>query len=250
MKRLTIIIPYHNSPERLEETLLSLLENRPEESEILVVLDSPYENPYELQEDEVRFIDAAESDRSDAACIRAGVEACQSEFFQILPTGAKVDEGWCLDPLSRMEEESKLGALLPTQSHFWGLFFRKSVYQNLGGFSTDFIQKGHNEEFLTKLREHGWDYAAISLPSLDIPNELVEKLDQCESALIESMAHVAEKLTNTRDKRDSYDFAIPAQNTSTQNTSTPSSPTQGFVQKLMDGFLQFCRRFFPKKPVM
>ena len=34
---------------RFEDTLVSVLENQPEQSEVVVVLNGPYDDPYELQ---------------------------------------------------------------------------------------------------------------------------------------------------------------------------------------------------------
>ena len=53
--RLAIVISAIGSIESLEGTLVSVLENRPADCEILVVLNRPYSDPYDLQ-GEVRFV--------------------------------------------------------------------------------------------------------------------------------------------------------------------------------------------------
>lgn len=58
MPRLSIIIPVAGNLTSLEDTLLSVLENRPDGAEVLVVLDEPYDDPYELK-GEIRFLEAA-----------------------------------------------------------------------------------------------------------------------------------------------------------------------------------------------
>ena len=55
--RLSIVIPAPGDEETLEETLVSVLENRPEDSEIVVVLGFGYHDPWSVGA-EVRFIQA------------------------------------------------------------------------------------------------------------------------------------------------------------------------------------------------
>ena len=57
MPRLSIVIPVLGDPQQLDDTLLSVLENRPANCEILVVHNQPYHDPYNLS-DEVRFVEA------------------------------------------------------------------------------------------------------------------------------------------------------------------------------------------------
>ena len=57
MPRLSIVIPVLGDPQQLDDTLLSVLENRPARCEIVVVHNRPYHDPYHLCE-EVRFIQA------------------------------------------------------------------------------------------------------------------------------------------------------------------------------------------------
>lgn len=99
----SVIIPYESNPALLEETLLSLLENRPEECEILVVLNTPYANPYELREEEVRFVENSRK-KDLVTAILTGLEAAESPVVQILPCGAKVCEGWSDEPLKQFRE--------------------------------------------------------------------------------------------------------------------------------------------------
>lgn len=191
MKRLTIIIPYHHDPATLEETILSLLENRPEESEILVVLNRPYENPYELQEDEVRFVQNPKNDDSDLSSIQTGVAASDSEFVQVLPSGAKVSEGWASPAMEQLADRSSLGAILPSTSMFWGLFFRKSVFEVIGGFDSRYGENTEMTDFVQKLNDNGWDYLSLPSTAMDIP---AGALGDCHADLLQSMANASEKL--------------------------------------------------------
>lgn len=92
MPRLSIVIPVCGNLKRLEDTLVSVLENRPDDSEILVVLDDSYDDPYNLK-DEIRFIEASRG-ASLAAIIRLGIEASQAPVVHVLACGALVQEGW------------------------------------------------------------------------------------------------------------------------------------------------------------
>lgn len=92
MPRLSIVIPVCGNLKRLEDTLVSVLENRPDDSEILVVLDDVYDDPYNLK-DEIRFVDAPRG-ASLAAIIRLGIEASQAAVVHVLACGALVQEGW------------------------------------------------------------------------------------------------------------------------------------------------------------
>ena len=56
--RLSIVIPVLRQLDRLEDTLISVLENRPPDCQIVVVLNEPYNDPYALS-GEVCFIQAA-----------------------------------------------------------------------------------------------------------------------------------------------------------------------------------------------
>ena len=58
MPRLSIVVFCFHDSQLLEETLVSVLQNRPDNSEVLVMHDGTYEDPYDLV-DEVRFIEAS-----------------------------------------------------------------------------------------------------------------------------------------------------------------------------------------------
>jgi len=90
--RLSILIPALDSSPRLETTLVSVLENRPHDCEIVVVLASRYDDPYDLA-DEVRFVvDSGATSR--AAAVETGLDACRGPVVHLLSAGAEVDEGW------------------------------------------------------------------------------------------------------------------------------------------------------------
>jgi GT2 family glycosyltransferase len=90
--RLSIIIPTLGDWDVLENTLVSVLQNRPAGSEVVVVHNSRYEDPYDLK-DEVRFVEAPGGPRL-VRLINTGVVAARAELIHVLACGAVVDEGW------------------------------------------------------------------------------------------------------------------------------------------------------------
>lgn len=90
--RLSVLIPVRGNLDRLEDTLVSVLENRPEDCEIVVLLDAPYADPYELG-GEVCFVEVpAGASRTEA--IQLGLRTSQGRIIHLLACGAKVPEGW------------------------------------------------------------------------------------------------------------------------------------------------------------
>lgn len=92
MPRLSIIIPVVGNLSCLEDTLLSVLENRPADCEILVVLDEPYGDPYALS-GEVRFLEASRG-AGYVESANLGLAASQAPLVHVLTSGCQVQEGW------------------------------------------------------------------------------------------------------------------------------------------------------------
>jgi GT2 family glycosyltransferase len=90
--RLSIIIPVVGDSQQLDDTLVSVLENRPVNCEILVVHNRPYHDPYNLS-DEVRFVEA-ECGAGMVECLNRGLAACRSPVVQVLACGVEVLPGW------------------------------------------------------------------------------------------------------------------------------------------------------------
>ena len=102
MPRLSIVIPVWGKLKQLEDTLLSVLENRPDDSEIVVVLDEAYADPYNLK-DEIRFIEAPRG-AGLAAAINQGVLVSRAPIVHLLLCGARAGEGWCEAALERFDD--------------------------------------------------------------------------------------------------------------------------------------------------
>ena len=92
MPRLSIIIPLLGDPAQLDDTLVSVLENRPANCEILVVHNEPYDDPYGLA-GEVRFLEAAPG-AALAECLNLGLRASRAAVVHVLSCGVEVSPGW------------------------------------------------------------------------------------------------------------------------------------------------------------
>ena len=110
MPRLAIIIPFEGNTKALEDTLISVLENRPDDSEVLVVLDQPYEDPYALG-DEVEFV-AAPSRPGLIAGMNLGIERSRAPIVHLVTCGTLVAEGWA-DAAMRHFDDPQVVAVAP-----------------------------------------------------------------------------------------------------------------------------------------
>ena len=99
MPRLSIIIPHRGDDQRLEETILSVLENRPRDCEVVVVHDGSYRDPYELT-DEVVYVQ--EDPKSTVVeLLNAGLMAAGSPVVCALLDGVVVSANWAEPVLKR-----------------------------------------------------------------------------------------------------------------------------------------------------
>ena len=92
MATLSIVIPAPDDVAALEQTLISVLENRPAESEIIVVLGCEYDDPWNIR-DEVRFVRAPVG-CGLVGCINLGFASSSAEFVHVLSSGWRATEGW------------------------------------------------------------------------------------------------------------------------------------------------------------
>jgi len=90
--RLSIVIPALHSTELLESGLLSVLENRPADTEILVVNGCGYQDPYELA-GEVRFLTPPKK-AGLVASLNAALAETNGKVVHLLECGARVTPGW------------------------------------------------------------------------------------------------------------------------------------------------------------
>jgi len=89
--RLSIVIPCLGPCEQFEDTLASVLQHRPDRSEIIVVHRRPYADPYHLQ-GEVTFSHVESTTLVDL--VNDAVQDSRGEVIHVLASGSEVRDGW------------------------------------------------------------------------------------------------------------------------------------------------------------
>jgi len=89
--RLTVVVAAADVS-ALEETLVSVLENRSDECDVIVSLAAAYDDPWNIGE-EVTFIDAPRG-AGLVGCITAGVAAANGDVIHVLAAGWRATAGW------------------------------------------------------------------------------------------------------------------------------------------------------------
>jgi len=108
--RLSIIIPVVGELTRLEDTLVSVLQHRPDDCQVIVVLNRPYDDPYGLSGD-VCFVEtSAESDL--VGVINAGICAARAPLVHLLMCGVKVEPDW-IESALRCFDDPAVAAVAP-----------------------------------------------------------------------------------------------------------------------------------------
>lgn len=101
MLRLSIVIPCIQEACCFENTLASVLQNRPGDCEVLVVQPRPYDDPYDLT-GEVRFVEAP-GNSSLIDLINLGFEHARGDIVQLLSCDVEVGEGWSEPAMSHFD---------------------------------------------------------------------------------------------------------------------------------------------------
>lgn len=102
--RLAIVITAVGTIESLEGTLVSVLENRPDDCEVVVALNQEYADPYDLR-DEVRFLPPT-GRKATVAAINTALAATRAPFVHLLASGCLVSEGWADVALARFDRRT------------------------------------------------------------------------------------------------------------------------------------------------
>jgi hypothetical protein len=87
---------------RLEDTLVSVLENQPERSEVVVVLNGPYDDPYDLR-GEVTFVEAPRG-ADLVGCFACGLAASSAPIVHVLASGFEAMPSWADAALARFDD--------------------------------------------------------------------------------------------------------------------------------------------------
>ena len=98
----------------MENTLVSVLSNRPDDCEILVPHAASYDDPYELAE-EVDFL------KMKAGCTKSkliahAIGTSDGDYVHLLSPGCEVEEGWCEGALRQFQTET-IGSVAPAIAH-------------------------------------------------------------------------------------------------------------------------------------
>ncbi|MBN1589398.1 MAG: hypothetical protein JW888_07780 [Pirellulales bacterium] len=114
MARLSIIIPHSGSVQRLENTLVSVLENRPDDSQIVVVQSEVYDDPYDLK-GEVTFV-YTPIGTDNVRCLNVGIDMSDAPVVHLLLPGIEVTPGWA-DAALRHFADPTVAAVAPLLVH-------------------------------------------------------------------------------------------------------------------------------------
>jgi hypothetical protein len=107
--RLSILIPFLGNAKLLESSLVSVLEHRPDDCEIVVVRSRAYDDPYDLQ-GEVCFVEASGAD--PVASINLGIEAARAPIVHLVACGVEVLPGWSEAALPHFDDP-RVAAVAP-----------------------------------------------------------------------------------------------------------------------------------------
>lgn len=101
--RISIVVPHLGDVVAFEESLVSVLENRPSGAEVWVAHDGTYQDPFDLG-DEVRFVTARSNNL--ATLISAAAEVVASKFVHVIGGGVRATHDWTRSAVECLEEGS------------------------------------------------------------------------------------------------------------------------------------------------
>ena len=109
LPHVTILVPVGGDLAAFETSLISVLENRPADAEVIVAHDGSYDDPFDLQ-DEVRFVRADSSRVGDL--ITAGAAEARARFVHVIADGVRATPEW-LEAGLRPFDDPHVGAVSP-----------------------------------------------------------------------------------------------------------------------------------------
>jgi hypothetical protein len=107
--RLSIVVPVGHDLAAFETTLISVLENRPENCEVLVSHDGRYDDPFDLS-DEVKFVVAPSPAMVDL--VRAATSVAMGRFVHVLAEGIQATADWTEAAIEKFESFD-VGVVVP-----------------------------------------------------------------------------------------------------------------------------------------
>lgn len=111
MTKLSIVIPATGSQESVDSTLISVLENRPDDCEVVLAHGPDYHDPYDLG-DEVCFVES--TGETSLELLAAGIESAGGQLIHWLGCGVVATDGWTAPVVSLFDKQPQLGAASPT----------------------------------------------------------------------------------------------------------------------------------------
>lgn len=101
MPRLSIIVPCLGGAAEFDSTLVSVLQNRPADCEVLVAHSEPYSDPYALR-GEVHFVESPAN--SLVELLNVALDATSGEVVHILGCGIEASESWTTPALQHFDD--------------------------------------------------------------------------------------------------------------------------------------------------
>lgn len=116
MNTLSIVIPAIGDQQQIDDTLVSVLENRPSDCEIVVVHDPSYVDPYDLG-DEVIFVEGGKRAKAPTVSalisyFNAGFDQTSGRYVHTMMPGVSVEAGWCDSAIACFDDQN-VGAVSP-----------------------------------------------------------------------------------------------------------------------------------------
>ena len=131
--RLSIVVPTLADTTALEETLVSVLENRPADCEVVVPLACDYADPWGIA-DEVRLVPTPAS--TLAACINHGLDVCRADFVHVLAAGWRATPDWTDGAVSALASGAAAVASLELAADDGGVVAAAGIAVSRGGRRT------------------------------------------------------------------------------------------------------------------
>ena len=103
MPRLSLIVPFQCDSQALENTLVSVLELRSPDDELLIVHRGEYQDPYGLQGNEAKVLETPASSTL-AEQLNVAIRNATGDVLQVVLPGAVLEPDWCVDALAAFDE--------------------------------------------------------------------------------------------------------------------------------------------------
>jgi hypothetical protein len=100
---LSLIVPFQCDSQALENTLVSVLELRSPDDELLIVHRGEYQDPYGLQGNEAKVLETPAS-TSLAEQLNIAVQNATGDVLQVVLPGTVLEADWCVDALAAFDE--------------------------------------------------------------------------------------------------------------------------------------------------